>query len=193
MAIPQRRPVSVTHARVATGVAKERHLKPSRALTRFAAAKTPFEYVNPHSVVALDAAESIGTGGSLPTGLLVMLGYSFQPTFQDYDMRKLLVALIASAFATVSFAQDKMKDEKKKAEATKPYANTPAENKAPAAPAKDAAPVKKDAAPAAAKDAPAKKDAAPAAKKTNKMAKDEKPNTAADKTKEDMKKDVKKP
>ena len=95
-------------------------------------------------------------------------------------MKKLLVALIASAFATVAFAQDKTKDEKKKAEATTAPAAAPAK--------KDAAPAAtKDAAPAAKKDAaPAKKDAAPAAKKDDKMA-------SGDKPKDDTKKDVKKP
>lgn len=92
-------------------------------------------------------------------------------------MKKLLVALIASAFATVAFAQDK-KDEKKKAEATTAPAAAPAK--------KDAAPAAKNDAPAAKKNGAPKKDAAPAAKKDDKMA-------SGDKPKDDTKKDVKKP
>ncbi len=114
-------------------------------------------------------------------------------------MKKLLAALIASAFATVAFAQDKMTtDEKKKAEATKPYGNTPTENKAPAAPAKAPAAPAKDAAPVK-KDATAT--AAPAAKKSTKdmtaeekkAAKAQKKKARADKNLEDLKQDTKKP
>lgn len=107
-------------------------------------------------------------------------------------MKKLLAALIASAFATVAFAQDKMTtDDKKKAEATKPYGNTPTENKAPVvAPAKDAAPMKKD---ATAKDAPMAKDKKAMTKEEKKAAKAERNKVRAEKTKEDIKQDVKKP
>jgi hypothetical protein len=73
-------------------------------------------------------------------------------------MKKLIAAIIATAFASgVAFAQDK-KMEENKADAAKPAAAAPAK--------KDAAPAKKEAAPAAKKEAaPAKKEAAPAAKK----------------------------
>ena len=106
-------------------------------------------------------------------------------------MKKLLAALIASAFATVAFAQDKMatKDEKKKAEATKPYGNSPTENKAPAAAAKDA-PAKKDAMTPANGAAP-KKDATPPAATPPAATKDT--TKKSDKATGEMKSDVKKP
>ncbi len=109
-------------------------------------------------------------------------------------MKKLLVALIASVFATIAFSQDKMKDEKKKVEATKPYGNTPTENKASAVPAKDAAPAKTDSMKSDSMK-PAKKDAAPMASdgKDKKAAKAEKSKMRADKQKEEIKADVKKP
>ncbi len=115
-------------------------------------------------------------------------------------MKKLLAALIASAFATVAFSQDKMmKDENKKAEATKPYGNTPTENKAPAmkdaapmapaaAPMKDAAPMKKDAPMAT-----DMKDGKAMAKAEKKKMRAEKNKMRADKQKEEIKQDIKKP
>lgn len=114
-------------------------------------------------------------------------------------MKKLLATLIASAFATVAFAQDKMmKDEKKKVEATKPYGNTPTENKAPAAattktapaaaPMKDAAPMKKDAPMAT-----DMKDGKAMAKAEKKKMRAEKNKMRADKQKEEIKQDIKKP
>lgn len=113
-------------------------------------------------------------------------------------MKKLLAALICSAFATVAFAQDKMTtDEKKKAEATKPYGNTPTENKAPAmkdaapaaAPMKDAAPMKKDA-----PVAKGMKDGKPMmTKEEKKKMRAEKNKMRADKQKEEIKQDIKKP
>lgn len=110
-------------------------------------------------------------------------------------MKKLLAALIACAFATVAFAQGTMTDDKKKADAAKPYSPTPPA----AAPAKDAAPMKKDA--MAPTTAPAAKSTtAPAAKSTKDMtaeekkaAKAQKKKARADKQVEDIKADTKKP
>ena len=99
-------------------------------------------------------------------------------------MKKIIAALIASAFATVAFAQDK------KAEPAKPYGNTPTENKAPAAPAKDAAPMKKDATTTA---APAAKSTKDMTAEEKKAAKAQRRKVRADKAQEDIKQDVKKP
>lgn len=109
-------------------------------------------------------------------------------------MKKLLAALIACAFATVAFAQGTMTDDKKKADAAKPYSPTPPA----AAPAKDAAPMKKDA--MATTPPAAKSTTAPAAKSTKDMtaeekkaAKAQKKKARADKQLEDIKSDTKKP
>lgn len=108
-------------------------------------------------------------------------------------MRKLFAALIACAFATVAFAQGTTTDNKK-VNAEKPYGNAPA----PAAPAKDAAPMKKD---ATATTAPAAKGTtAPAAKSNKDMTAEEKKAAKAQKKKvntekqaEEIKADTKKP
>lgn len=101
-------------------------------------------------------------------------------------MKKLLAALIACAFATVAIAQGTMTDDKKKADAAKPYSPTPPA----AAPAKDAAPMKKD---AMATTAPAAKSTKDMTAEEKKAAKAAKKKARADKQVEDIKADTKKP
>ncbi|MBC8119080.1 MAG: hypothetical protein H7X75_05850 [Burkholderiaceae bacterium] len=105
-------------------------------------------------------------------------------------MKKLLAALIACAFATVAIAQGTMTDDKKKADAAKPYSPTPPAAAPAAAPAKDAAPMKKD---AMATTAPAAKSTKDMTADEKKAAKAAKKKARADKQVEDIKADTKKP
>lgn len=119
-------------------------------------ATSPLGYVNLPRGYAVSRLESAQAG----EGSVAADSNHSKTTFQEHNMKKLIAALIATAFASgVAFAQDKKKEEMKSD--AKPAAAAPAKkDEKAAAPA-----AKKEAAPAAKKD---EKAAAPAAKKEEK-------------------------